>query len=59
MTLTLPRPKTYNETRITSPKAREQMHALLDEYTDAQVAQAIPTAARLRKMLGFRTVTEP
>jgi DNA invertase Pin-like site-specific DNA recombinase len=37
-TLTLPRPLTAWELRATSPEARQQMNALLDEYTDAQVA---------------------
>ncbi|HAM56168.1 MAG TPA: hypothetical protein DCQ64_12500 [Candidatus Rokubacteria bacterium] len=37
-TLTLPRPLTAWELRATSAEAREQMNALLDEYTDAQVA---------------------
>ena len=34
-TLTLARPLTAWELRATSPKARQQMKALLDEYTDA------------------------
>lgn len=37
-TLTLPRPLTAWELRATSADARQQMNALLDEYTDAQVA---------------------
>jgi DNA invertase Pin-like site-specific DNA recombinase len=37
-TLTLPRPLTAWELRATSAEARDQMNALLDEYTDAQVA---------------------
>jgi hypothetical protein len=37
-TLTLPRPLTAWELRATSPETRQQMNALLDEYTDAQVA---------------------
>ena len=37
-TLALPRPLTAWELRATSPEARQQMNALLDEYTDAQVA---------------------
>ena len=37
-TLTLPRPLTAWELRATSAEARQQMNALLDEYTDAQVA---------------------
>jgi hypothetical protein len=37
-TLTLPRPLTAWELRATSPDARQHMNALLDEYTDAQVA---------------------
>ena len=37
-TLTLPRPLTAWELRTTSAEARQQMNALLDDYTDAQVA---------------------
>src|SRR5438093_7107651 len=37
-TLTLPRPLTAWELRATSAEARQQMNALLDEYTDTQVA---------------------
>jgi len=37
-TLTLPRPLTAWELRATSAEARDHMNALLDEYTDAQVA---------------------
>jgi hypothetical protein len=37
-TLALPRPLTAWELRATSAEARQQMNALLDEYTDAQVA---------------------
>lgn len=40
-TLTLPRPRTHNEMRITSPEAREHMNALLDELTDSQVADGL------------------
>jgi hypothetical protein len=37
-TLTLPRPLTAWERRATSPALRQEMSALLDEHTDAQVA---------------------
>jgi DNA invertase Pin-like site-specific DNA recombinase len=37
-TLTLPRPRTAQEMRATSAEVRREMHALLDEYTDAHVA---------------------
>jgi len=40
-TLTLPRPLTACELRVTSAEARQQMNALLDEYTDAQVAAVL------------------
>ncbi|MGH7320093.1 MAG: hypothetical protein ACRELA_10785 [Candidatus Rokuibacteriota bacterium] len=40
-TLTLPRPMTACELRATSAEARQQMNALLDEYTDAQVATVL------------------
>ena len=40
-TLTLPRPRTHNEMRITSPEAREQMNVMLNELTDAQVAEGL------------------
>ena len=40
-TLTLPRPLTAWELRATSAEARLQMNALLDEYTDAQVAAVL------------------
>lgn len=37
-TLTLPRPRTAQEMRVTSEEVRREMNALLDEYTDAHVA---------------------
>lgn len=40
-TLTVPRPQTASELRTTSREAREQINALLEEYTDAQVAHAL------------------
>lgn len=40
-TLTLPRPRTHNELRITSPEAREKMNAMLDTLTDAETAEAL------------------
>ena len=40
-TLTLPRPLTAWELRATSAEARQQMNALLDECTDAQVAEVL------------------
>lgn len=40
-TLTLPRPLTAWELRATSAETRQQMNALLDEYTDAHVAAVL------------------
>ena len=40
-TLTLPRPLTAQQLRATHPEVRQQIDALLGEYTDAQVAQAL------------------
>jgi DNA invertase Pin-like site-specific DNA recombinase len=40
-TLTLPRPLTAPQLRATDPAVREQIDALLDEYTDAQVAHIL------------------
>jgi hypothetical protein len=37
-TLALPRPLTAQQLRATRPEVRQQIDALLDEYTDAQVA---------------------
>jgi DNA invertase Pin-like site-specific DNA recombinase len=40
-TLTLPRPLTAPQLRATSVEARQQIDRLLDEYTDAQVANVL------------------
>jgi len=40
-TLTLPRPLTAQQLRTTHPEVRQQIDALLDEYTDAQVAHRL------------------
>jgi DNA invertase Pin-like site-specific DNA recombinase len=40
-TLTLPRPLTAFELRTTDPETRKQLAALLDEYTDEQVAHVL------------------
>jgi DNA invertase Pin-like site-specific DNA recombinase len=40
-TLKVPRPLTAPQLRSTRPEVREQMDALLDEYTDAQVANML------------------
>jgi hypothetical protein len=40
-TLTLPRPLTPQQQRITHEDVRQQIDALLDEYTDAQVAHTL------------------
>jgi DNA invertase Pin-like site-specific DNA recombinase len=40
-TLTLPRPLTAQQLRATRVSVREQLDALLDEYTDAQVAHIL------------------
>ncbi len=40
-TLTIPRPLTAWERRATSADTRQHMNALLDEYTDAQVAAVL------------------
>ena len=40
-TLTLPRPLTPQQLRATDPEVRQQIDALLDEYTDAQVANLL------------------
>ncbi len=40
-TLTLPRPLTPQQLRATQPEVRQQIDALLDEYTDAQVANQL------------------
>ncbi|MBM4369922.1 MAG: hypothetical protein FJ102_27180 [Deltaproteobacteria bacterium] len=40
-TLTLPRPLTASELRVTHEDVRRHMDALLDEYTDAQVAHVL------------------
>ncbi len=40
-TLTLPRPLTPQQMRATHPDVRAQIDALLDEYTDAQVAHIL------------------
>lgn len=40
-TLTLPRPLTAQQLRATHPEVRQQIDALLDEYTDAQVARVL------------------
>lgn len=45
-TLTVPRPKTPSELRVTSPEVRAQMSALLDEYTDTRVAEALNACSR-------------
>ena len=50
-TLTVPRPLTAWERRATSAETRQHMHALLDEYTDAQVA-AVLNARGLRTGTG-------
>jgi DNA invertase Pin-like site-specific DNA recombinase len=40
-TLTIPRPLTAQQVRATHPDVREQIDALLDQYTDAQVANLL------------------
>jgi hypothetical protein len=40
-TLTLPRPLTPHQLRATHPEVRQQIDALLDEYTNAQVANQL------------------
>jgi DNA invertase Pin-like site-specific DNA recombinase len=40
-TLTLPRPLTSQQLRATHPEVRQQIDALLNEYTDAQVASVL------------------
>jgi len=40
-TLTLPRPLTAQQLRATHPDVRQQIDALLDEHTDAQVAHVL------------------
>lgn len=45
-TLTLPRPLTAWEMRATSPALRQEMSALLDEHTDAQVAAILNERGR-------------
>ena len=40
-TLTLPRPLTAQQLRVTHDDVRRQIDALLDEYTDAQVAHVL------------------
>jgi hypothetical protein len=40
-TLTLPRPLTAQQLRATNPEVRQQIDRLLDEYTDAQVANVL------------------
>ncbi len=40
-TLTLPRPLTPQQLRATHPEVRQQIDALLDEYTNAQVANQL------------------
>jgi hypothetical protein len=50
-TLTVPRPLTAWERRATSAETRQHMNALLDEYTDAQVA-AVLNARGLRTGAG-------
>ena len=40
-TLTLPRPLTAQQLRATHPDVRQQIDALLDDYTDAQVARIL------------------
>ena len=45
-TLTVPRPLTAWEMRATSPAVRQEMNALLDEYTDAQVAAILNERGR-------------
>ncbi len=40
-TLTLPRPLTAQQLRATHPEVRQQIDALLNEYTDAQVARVL------------------
>ena len=39
--LTLPRPLTAQQLRATHPEVRQEIDALLDEYTDAQVANIL------------------
>lgn len=39
--LTLPRPLTAQQQRVTHPHVRQQIETLLDEYTDAQVANIL------------------
>lgn len=39
--LTLPRPLTAQQLRATHPEVRQEIEALLDEYTDAQVANIL------------------
>ncbi len=40
-TLTVPRPLTPQQLRATDPEVRRQIDELLDEYTDAQVANIL------------------
>ena len=40
-TVTLPRPLTAQQMRATHPEVRQHIDALLDEYTDAQVAHLL------------------
>ena len=40
-TFTLPRPLTAQQLRATHDDVRQQIDALLDEYTDAQVARSL------------------
>ena len=44
--LTLPRPRTAQELRVTSEDVRREMNALLDEYTDAHVAAILNERGR-------------
>jgi hypothetical protein len=61
-TLTVPRPLTAWERRATSAETRQHMNALLDEYTDAQVA-AVLNERGLRTargaLMGARAVVDP
>ena len=45
-TLILPRPLTAQQQRVTHDQVRQQIDALLDEYTDAQVAHVLNERGR-------------
>lgn len=39
--LTIPRPLTYNQMRVTNAEVRQMISTLLDEYTDSRIAQTL------------------